>query len=102
MSISSRSASVMPRTAYLVALYIDWPGIETSPNSDDRFTTWPSPEAIRCGRNSLVPCTTPQKFTPTIQSMSVYSRSVKSPASATPALLMTTLTRPNSWTTSSA
>ena len=62
ISISSRSASVKPRTAYFVALYVDWPGIEISPNSEERLTTWPSPEAIRCGRNSLVPWTTPQKL----------------------------------------
>ena len=29
--ISSRSASVKPRTAYFAALYIDWPGIEIEP-----------------------------------------------------------------------
>ena len=69
-SISSRSASVKPRTAYFEALYIDWPGIEIRPKSEDMFTTWPSPEAIRWGRNSLVPWTTPQKLMPMIQSMS--------------------------------
>ena len=30
---------VRPRTAYLVALYMDCPGIETSPNNEDRLTT---------------------------------------------------------------
>ncbi len=95
-SISSRIASVMPRTAYFDALYMHWPGIEISPKSEEMLTRWPSPESIRCGRNSFVPCTTPQKFTPMIQSMSFISRSTKLPASATPALLTTTLTRPNS------
>ena len=54
----------MPRTAYFAALYMLWPGIEISPKSDEMLTRWPSPEAIRCGRNSLVPCTTPQKLMP--------------------------------------
>ena len=67
----------MPRTAYFVALYMLWPGIEISPNSEEMLTRWPSPEAIRCGRNSLVPCTTPQKLMPMIQSMSSYSRSIE-------------------------
>ena len=64
------------------------------------LTRCPSPEAIRCGRNSLVPCTTPQKLIPMIQSMSGYSRSTRSPASATPALLTTRLTWPKCSTTS--
>ena len=70
MSISSRSASVKPRTAYFVALYAVWPGMLISPNRLEMLTRWPSPEAIRCGRNSLVPLTTPLKLTPTIQSKS--------------------------------
>ncbi|SHX80210.1 Uncharacterised protein [Mycobacteroides abscessus subsp. abscessus] len=31
-----------------------------TPKIDETLTTWPSPEAIRCGRKALVPLTTPQ------------------------------------------
>ena len=61
--ISWRSASVKPRTANFAELYAVWPGIPSSPNRLETLTTWPSPDSIRCGRNSLVPCTTPQKST---------------------------------------
>ena len=70
ISISSRRASEKPRTAYLVALYAVCPGMLISPNRLEMFTSAPSPEAIRWGRNSLVPLTTPMKLTPTIQSKS--------------------------------
>ena len=100
-SISSRIASVKPRTAYFVALYADWPGTEISPNSEETLTIAPSPEPIRWGRNSLVPCTTPMKLMPTIQSKSSYVMCSKSPVAVTPALLTTRLTRPN-WSATAA
>jgi hypothetical protein len=28
----------------------------------ETLTTWPSPEATRCGRNALVPWTTPNRL----------------------------------------
>ena len=70
ISISSRSASVKPRTAYFEALYVDWPGVLISPNSEEMLTRWPSPDSMRWGRNSLVPVTTPQKLMPMIHSKS--------------------------------
>ena len=49
--------------------------------------TWPSPEAIRCGRNALVPLTTPQKSTSITRSMSLNWLTSMSPVKAMPALL---------------
>ncbi|SKW77729.1 Uncharacterised protein [Mycobacteroides abscessus subsp. massiliense] len=42
--------------------------------------TWPSPEAIRWGRNALVPLTTPQKSTSKMRSMSLNGLTPTSPA----------------------
>ena len=53
ISISSRIASVMPRTAYFDALYMLWPGIETRPKSEEMLTRCPSPDSIRCGQEEL-------------------------------------------------
>ncbi len=38
------------------------PGWANSPKTLETLTTWPLPEAFRCGRNALVPFTTPQKL----------------------------------------
>jgi hypothetical protein len=70
ISSSMRSASVKPRTAALEALYAPWPGTEIRANTLETLTTWPSPEATRCGRKALVPCTTPQKLIPKSHSKS--------------------------------
>ena len=70
MSISWRRASVKPRTANFAELYAVWPGMPRRPNRLEMLTTWPSPDAMRWGRNSLVPCTTPQKSTSMIHSKS--------------------------------
>ena len=86
-SISWRRLSVNPRTANLAALYALWPGTASSPNRLEMFTTWPSPDAIRCGRKAFVPFTTPQKSMSTTRSMSSNELSSTSPAKATPALL---------------
>ncbi|SKV53005.1 Uncharacterised protein [Mycobacteroides abscessus subsp. abscessus] len=66
------------------------------------MTIWPSPDSIRCGRNALVPCATPQKLMFINQSKSSHSMSLTSAESATPALLNTRLTCPNSFLTSAA
>ena len=55
ISSSMRSVSVKPRTANFAALYADCDGTLMRPKTLERFTTWPSPEAFRCGRNALVP-----------------------------------------------
>ena len=86
-AISWRSASVNPRTANFAALYGAWPGIANSPNMLEMLTTWPSPEAIRCGRNAFVPLTTPQKSTSMTRSMSLNAVTSMSPMNAMPALL---------------
>ncbi len=62
MSSSTRSASVKPRTPNLAALYADWEGMPMRPNTLEMFTTWPSPAALRCGRNAFVPDTTPPRL----------------------------------------
>jgi hypothetical protein len=66
------------------------------------LTTCPARDAMRCGRNALVPLTTPQKSMSTTFSIcsKVESRTV--PANATPALLYTWLTTPKWAATSSA
>ena len=63
---------------------------------------WPSPDALRCGRNALVPYTTPQKLMPINHSKSSYDIDSMVAPSATPALLTTRLTAPWSSTTWSA
>jgi hypothetical protein len=85
--ISCRRASVNPRTANLAELYADWPGTLNNPNTLETLTTWPLPEEIRCGRNALVPLTTPQKSTSITRSMSLNRLTSTSPANAMPALL---------------
>jgi len=70
MSSSSRSASVKPRTANFAAFYAAWVGMPTSPKMLETFTTCPSPDAFRYGRNAFVPWTTPQKFIPISHSKS--------------------------------
>ena len=67
---SMRSASLNPRTANFEALYAVCPGIPIRPNRLEMFTRCPSPLAIRCGRNSFEPCTTPQKLMLMIHSSS--------------------------------
>ena len=72
------------------------------PNTLEMLTTWPSPEAIRCGRNALVPLTTPQKSTSMTFSTSLNDISSMLPVNAMPALLNTMLTRPKCSATASA
>ena len=72
------------------------------PNTLDRFTTWPSPDCFRCGRNAFVPCTTPQKLMPNSQARSSYDMSEMVAPRPTPALLTTRLARPWSATTRAA
>ena len=61
-SSSMRRASVKPRTAAFEALYAPCPGTLMRANTLEMLTTWPLPEALRCGRKAFVPYTTPQKF----------------------------------------
>jgi len=53
------------------------------------FTRLPSPEAIRCGRNALVPFHHAQKSTFMIRSMSDERHLRNVPVKAMPALLIT-------------
>src|SRR6185312_7412590 len=64
------------------------------PKMLERLTICASGRSLRCGRNSIVPCTTPQKLMPISHSMSSSESCATAPMSATPALLMTRSTRP--------
>jgi hypothetical protein len=53
----------------------------------ETLTTCPSPEAMRCGRNALVPWRTPNRLIDRTRSYSAQSVSSTAPPPATPALL---------------
>ena len=77
-------------------------GMLTRPNTLDTFTMCPSPAARRWGRKALVPWTTPQKLMSINQWASSSDMASTVAPRATPALLTTRWTAPNSSMTASA
>src|SRR5712671_4610302 len=102
LSNSWRSASVNPRTANLLAEYALCPAGATIPNTLEIFTICARGSFFSRGRKYLTPYTTPQKLMPISQRKSSSEISSNLPCSATPALLISSVTRPCCATTSFA
>src|SRR5882762_2496173 len=102
LSSSWRSASVNPRTANLLAEYALCPAGATIPNTLEIFTICARGSFFSRGRKYFTPYTTPQKLMPISQRKSSSEISSNLPCSATPALLISSVTRPCCATTSFA
>ncbi len=85
---SCRSASVNPRTAYLLVEYATWPGGAIRPNRLEMFTRCEPGRASNCGRNALVIRITACRLISSSQSTSSSRFCSNVPESVTPALLI--------------
>ena len=92
-SNSCRSDSLKPRTANLDAAYAVCSAGAMMPNRLDTFATCP-PLAVSAGRNAFVSPISPNTLISKSHRISSIVSSSKRPASATPAALTRTVTRP--------